>query len=219
LRKSFGDQRDYWENRYQRGQSSGVGSIGSIREWKWSVIQSKTSSRVDHVIDYGCGDLSFWGGQTCEDCVGIDISPTILEMNRKLRPGWRFYTPSSVGEVEPRPIVLCLDVLFHIVPEKDFKDVLENLCSLSTRFIFVYTWKRSPFSFSYLFKQAVRERRLGGAIKALRYLKGSDMDGKYQKFRAMGDYFPLFERHGFINVDTLTRLEDLGAMYIFEKRA
>jgi hypothetical protein len=110
-------------------------------------------------------------------------------------------------------------VLFHILPEKDFTYVLENLCALSTRFIFVYTWKRSPFNFKYLFNQAMRTHRLGGAIKALRYLRGSDTDGKYEKFRAMGDYLPLFERHGFNNVDTFTRSEDLGAMYVFEKRA
>ncbi|MCX6648462.1 MAG: hypothetical protein NTV61_03635 [Candidatus Bathyarchaeota archaeon] len=218
MNKSFGDQRDYWNDRHQRGRSSGAGSIGLIREWKWAVIQSTTSSRVDHVIDYGCGDLSFWGNYNCEDYVGIDVSPAILERNRKLRPGWQFYTPSSVGETEPRPIVLCLDVLFHILPEKDFTDILENLCSLSTRYIFVYTWKMTPFSFSYLFRQAVRERRLEGVIKALRYLKNSDTDGKYEKFRPMSDYFTLFERRGFINVDTLTRVDDLGAMYIFEKR-
>ena len=83
----------YWEERYASGSDSGKGSIGDIRKWKWSIINTYLH-HVKEVIDIGCGDLSFWEGVKCLDYVGIDISPTIIKANMAKRPDWIFITAS-----------------------------------------------------------------------------------------------------------------------------
>jgi len=55
---------DYWERHYSKGGSSGPGSIGNYRSWKWNTILEFENS-IDDVIDIGCGDLSFWEGRNC----------------------------------------------------------------------------------------------------------------------------------------------------------
>ena len=73
---------EYWEQRYSKGDTSGPGSIGKAREWKWSIIDEEIPL-IDSVIDLGCGNLAFWEGRCPpKDYVGIDISPTIIRKNR-----------------------------------------------------------------------------------------------------------------------------------------
>src|SRR5207247_7199848 len=85
----------YWEDRYRRGGIRGSGSVGDKRKWKWEIIEKYAKSTED-VIDVGCGDLSFWEGRDFPNrYVGIDISETILERNRKLRPGLTFLCASA----------------------------------------------------------------------------------------------------------------------------
>ena len=60
---------NYWENRYESGGTSGKGSIGQLRAWKWQVIEDYAGP-VDDVIDVGCGDLSFLEGKTSEKYTG-----------------------------------------------------------------------------------------------------------------------------------------------------
>lgn len=55
------NDRDFWNLRYLDGGNSGKGSIGLNKMWKWSKIRKTLS---DSVLDYGCGDLSFWKGIT-----------------------------------------------------------------------------------------------------------------------------------------------------------
>lgn len=74
-------QNNYWEKRYSIGGSSGKGSIGKERAWKWSIIDNY-SPNIQNVIDVGCGDLSFWSNRECKDYTGIDMSETIIEKNK-----------------------------------------------------------------------------------------------------------------------------------------
>lgn len=63
-------EKTYWETRYGRGGTSGSGSIGVGRTWKWKVIGEMIRSHspellesddsLSKIIDVGCGDLSFW---------------------------------------------------------------------------------------------------------------------------------------------------------------
>ena len=79
----------YWETRYSLGQNSGEGSGGEGRDWKWKVI-TKLVPKMTSVIDVACGDLRFWEGRIAEEYVGIDISKTIVEENRRKQTNWDF---------------------------------------------------------------------------------------------------------------------------------
>jgi hypothetical protein len=94
----------------------------------------------------GCGDLSFWERRDCESYSGIDISPTIVARNRKAPPNWRFaaantaeYVPGLSGK-----IVLCLDLLFHIMNDDDFKKTLDNMSRYTQDMFFIYTGSQNP---------------------------------------------------------------------------
>ena len=135
---SKSNEYEYWEKRYRKGGTSGVGSTGEIRDWKWKIIQEHVGE-IDNVLDVGCGDLSFWEGRDCAEYLGIDISQTIIEQNRKSRPHWKFkvHQAGVPLHVQAR-IVLCLDVLFHIIDDNSFVRICQNLCTYSTEWICIH---------------------------------------------------------------------------------
>ena len=107
------EDNDYWETRYRKGGTSGTGSLSDLKKWKWNLIDS-FFEEIDDVVDVGCGDLAFWHGKDCKKYVGIDISPHIIELNKKRRPHWQFiasgaqiYHPQVKGNV-----VFCFDILW-----------------------------------------------------------------------------------------------------------
>ena len=109
-------EKTYWDSHYARGGTSGSGSIGIHREWKWQVITSFLP-HIDQVIDVGCGNLSFWEGRHCQNYIGIDISETIIRKNRTLRPEWKFFISSADHFLQGinSKCVFCFDLLFHIM--------------------------------------------------------------------------------------------------------
>jgi hypothetical protein len=185
---------EYWERRYREGGKSGQGSVGPSREWKWSVI-GKHVSPVDDVVDVGCGDLSFWEGRTCERYIGLDISPHITKRNSAMRPDWAFVAwPAERRLPLKGKLVLCLDVLFHIIDDATATRVMENLCEYSSEWIFVHAWWKNP---------------LGDKAN----------DGIYQAFRPMDK--ELFSRLGFDCVEEVPAPKEVnpyGAMYVFRKK-
>jgi ubiquinone/menaquinone biosynthesis C-methylase UbiE len=136
---------NYWDNRYQTGGTSGCGSIGELRDWKWGIIK-KYNPELTSVIDIGCGDMRFWDNQPLpSDYTGIDISETIIKRNKQKYPEGKFNVASST---ELLPItsdsVFCLDMLFHIMEKDDYIKTLENCCIYSKKYIFIYTWLINP---------------------------------------------------------------------------
>ena len=79
------NMNEYWNERYASGGTSSTGSIGTSKKWKWRVIDCFIP-KIDHVIDVGYGDLSFWEGRDSKYYTGIDVSKTVIEENQKKRP-------------------------------------------------------------------------------------------------------------------------------------
>lgn len=206
-------ESSYWDSRYRAGGTSGPGSIGSLREWKWSVLE-KQGGPLQNVIDVGCGDLSFWDGRDCDHYTGIDISPTIQRRNKIARPYWKFATRSA-DQLIPgleADTVLCLDMLFHIMDDSTYRKILENLCHYSTNQIFIYTWINNPFT---TLRAKLRAVRLNHTLKPL---IDSTTDGKYQKYRDFLTYLPVFQNNGFLLIaNEQTEINPYGAMFIFQK--
>jgi len=210
----------YWEGNYKKGGTSGPGSIGQVRRWKWESI-GKYAGQITDVIDVGCGDLSFWEGKTPPSrYIGIDISQTIIDRNRNRWPNSTFICSSAdrTLKLEQARTVFCLDVLFHIMDDEIYKSILVNLTLYSSEWIFAYTWRKNPFT-SPIFRTRVAlssllHRKLG---LALENIGDQSSDGLYQKYRKFEDYFPLLLENGFeIKArETSGRLDDLGLLYVF----
>lgn len=161
---------DYWDHRYRTGGTSGRGSVGRERGWKWRLVK-RYARVVDDVLDVGCGDLSFWEGQDCPEYLGLDLSPHVQGENARRRPRWRFEVCDATRQPihHRKRIVFCFDVLFHVMEEPGFRYLLENLASSTGEWLFLT-------NFAY--------NALPG---------GRATDGLYQSYRDLEDYAGLLQ--------------------------
>lgn len=216
-------EEQYWDQRYINDGTSGAGSIGDYRDFKWSIID-KHVPFLQSVVDVGCGDISFWERRECKNYTGIDISRAIIERNRILRPDWEFIWSNAETRIEElsKDTVFCFDVLFHIMNDKTYLKILENLTYYSRNHIFIYTWISSPFRKTRLMKRlytAVTKLKLFKAVELVKKIlsKNLNTDGKYQYFRPLERDLWLFEEKGFKLVEIVRHLNNIGAMYVFAR--
>lgn len=189
---SFPSDLDYWDTRYKSGRSSGPGSFGEYRDRKWSIIEQYVDVRTKSVLDVGCGDLNFWFGRSCLSYSGIDFSPDVIAKDRRLYPTRNFLCANASDTLDVHgQVVLCMDVLFHVMKDQDFCSILRNLSKWTDEILFVYTWYRSPFG-------------------------DSDTDGKYQKFRPIQEYLSLLPT---LELQAVHTCDDVGALYVFKRRS
>ena len=214
-------EEQYWDLRYLDNKTSGNGSIGDYRKFKWSIID-KYVPFLRSVVDVGCGDLSFWGERDCEDYTGIDISKTIIEKNRILRPDWEFLWSNAEKKIEglSKNTVFCFDMLFHVMNNDSYYRILENLCYYSREYIFIYTWINNPFQKSRLIKrlfQTFPKLKLFKTIELMKKIisKNKYSDGKYQYYRNLENELGVFKKKGFDLIETIQHTDNIGAMYIF----
>lgn len=114
------DNRSFWDNRYSTNSKlgSGIGSRGEYAFYKKTLLMNIIHGiDVKSVLDVGCGDLEIIKDLPLKDFTGIDISRTIIEKNRRLRPDWRFIEGDFLKLHESLELfgdlVICFDVLIH----------------------------------------------------------------------------------------------------------
>ena len=214
---------EYWEKRYALGGISGAGSIGLSRDWKWKVITS-VLPEIDHIIDVGCGDLTFWEGRSCKDYTGIDISKTVIEGNRKKRPNWNLIVSPAETYINGvrSECVFCLDTLFHIMDDNAFMAILKNLCFCSTKYIFIHTWFRNPLTMRERAKKILATLKRGHIKRALiiafHAIITPYTDGRYQYYRQLEQYMNIFKERNFTLIEKRENsIDNIGAMYIFKQ--
>jgi len=214
------DELSYWDTRYKKGGNSGAGSIGQYRNQKWDIIESFVGD-VNDVIDVGCGDLSFWEGKDCVSYLGIDRSPKIININRIARPHWKFINADAAEtqSIQAR-IVFCFDILFHIMNDGIYCDILSNLTKYSNEWIFIFTWKENPF-ISWKLRSRIFYYRLieGKIFQAVKMLMGSTTDFHYQTYRNLIDSISIFQIAGFELQAEIGGFPDpWSAMFVFKKK-
>lgn len=198
--------QDYWNKRYSEGGTSGRGSVGRYRNWKWNKIKEILGMDFKSLIDVGCGDLRFWehpiaykiGKQEGFNYTGIDKSEFIINKNRVFAPEHKFIlAPAHIEQPGLRAdVVFCLDLLFHLMDDTEYELTIENLCKYSNKFIVIYTWKKNPFENG-----------------------GTNSNGVYQKFRAIGEiYHKLFLNYDF-NIHSYFDVpyDQFGRLYFFRR--
>lgn len=182
----------YWTNRYQKKLGSGKGSIGKVGKYKHEILKKYLRDYENFsFLDFGNGDLSFWKGNPPTNYVGIDIAENIQEINRK-KVDRTFITTDLSEELGLKAdVVICFDVLFHILEEVDYVNILINLSESSEKYIFIYNWITSP-------KNYIED---------------------YQKFRPMLRYSHIFVTRGFklVNIYKDEKIDPCGAMYVLRR--
>jgi trans-aconitate methyltransferase len=190
------------------------------REWTWETIDQIVNP-YDDVIDVGCGDLSLWRGREAKNYTGIDISPLIIERNQKNRPDWNFICAPAEKKLEiPKAeIVQCLSVLFHIMDDQKYVEILKNLTRYSKHWIVILTWFENPFtSLPLRIRHSAHHLLNGRPLTAIRQPFNNSDDQVYQKYRRLEDYLGLFESSGFAlkHKEVDKNLSKIGGLYFFE---
>ncbi len=141
------DYRSYWDERYMRGEGSGLGSRGLLAEFKAEVINRFISEHdIDTVVEYGCGDGNNLRYMNCPAYVGVDVSPKAVTTCRSLYAGdktktFLLYNPLHRREdsLPKGSLVVCLDVLYHVIPDEDYLATLTDVFSSATKYVILYT--------------------------------------------------------------------------------
>lgn len=137
----------YWEDNYKRGGTSGSGSFGALAAFKAEVVNGIIAQNgVRRVIEFGCGDGNQLSLMHYPQYLGLDVSPSAVQMcaNRySADPSKSFmlYRPGAFanrGFMEA-DMTVCLDVLYHVTDEADYRNTLRDIFSPNPRIVVLYT--------------------------------------------------------------------------------
>jgi SAM-dependent methyltransferase len=141
----YREAQSYWERRHRLHGASlrGVGSIGLDHEAnqrdydaKWShirpVLEAAKDAGATTLLDAGCGigHFSQLAHGLGYDVTGVDFSANAVEIAAKAaQPGLRFRVAqlSKLPRVPSFGVVLCVDVLFHVIDDTAWGETVAAL--------------------------------------------------------------------------------------------
>ncbi len=137
----------YWTERYRTGGTSGTGSYGPLAEFKAEVINGLLRELdVASVIEFGCGDGHNLGLVEYPKYLGLDIAATAIALCAERytddpQKSFFLYDPAAFTNKSflTADMVVCLDVLYHIIDEDDFRKTLADIFSSAGRYVLLYT--------------------------------------------------------------------------------
>jgi hypothetical protein len=133
------ESKEYWNNRYENGGDSGYGSYDEQLEKKLNWICPLEYKTITEV---GCGDFHFGYNLLARHparYLGLDISDVVIKRNKEKFDGipfamMRYNVPS--GE-----LVLCVDVLFHILDDREYAQTLIMLKNAWTKYLVITAYE------------------------------------------------------------------------------
>lgn len=134
--------KEYWQNRYVNGGTSGAGSYGLEATIKASIINAWIKKYgIDTITELGCGDsnnnqMYVFPVSYC----GYDISPKAIEIsNNKIKNDKYTFTNDPTEINLNADLCLSLDVYYHLTEENVFSDYCNLLFNGQWKYIIAYT--------------------------------------------------------------------------------
>src|SRR6185437_10867800 len=99
----FPGSQNYWERRYRKNGSSGVGSYGESARYKADFLNRfVTENTIQKVIELGCGDGNQLQQFQFPRYIGFDVSPTAIKICKAIFKGdtskeFRLYDEKTIG--------------------------------------------------------------------------------------------------------------------------
>ncbi|MGL4850687.1 MAG: methyltransferase domain-containing protein [Clostridium sp.] len=138
--------KEYWESIYKRGGTSGPGSYGEIAEYKAQIVNEfLEENHIQTVIEFGCGDGNQLSLMDYATYIGFDISNTATNICRHRfinDPSKKFYDYNPIqfeAKKYSAQLVVCIDVLYHIIEEDDFKKTIKDIFECADYFVIIHT--------------------------------------------------------------------------------
>lgn len=132
----------YWQSRYERGGTSGIGSYGKLAEFKAEVINDFIKRhKIKSVLDLGCGDGNQASLLDVDRYLGLDVSEEAIDIcvrkfNGDFSRKFALYQLPFIYSVD---MSMSLDVIFHLVEDGVYKQYMKDLFRCSRRFVCVYS--------------------------------------------------------------------------------
>jgi len=131
----------YWNDRYSHGGNSGEGSYNDL-EKKVRLDAIARFSEAKTVLDVGCGDISHIADilrlLPKAQYTGIDISSEIVMRNREKKIERCRFGHAQCWTDYAADLVICFDVLYHIIDQAEYDRMLENLDRANGLLIIAY---------------------------------------------------------------------------------
>jgi len=143
MSKKFSSKK-YWKDRYNRGKTSGKGSYGDRAIFKTDVLNEFIKkNNIKSIIDLGCGDGNIASMLNIEKYVGLDISKTAMDTFKERNPDKEvlYYSRNNIKNLKKttNDLVMSIDVLFHLIEKSVFKQYLQDLFALPSKYVIIYS--------------------------------------------------------------------------------
>jgi SAM-dependent methyltransferase len=146
------DNRRFWDTRYTVNPElgSGIGSRGPNLKYKRGLLRDVVRAHTPtSILDVGCGDIEVVKDLPFDGTyIGIDVAPSIVARNRRLKPGWTFIEGSfphvANGSSLESDLVICFDVIIHLHDYGSYWEVVSGLVDACKRIGVVSGFETTP---------------------------------------------------------------------------
>lgn len=147
-RRRFPGSPGYWQQRYEEGGNSGVGSYGDLATFKADVLNGFVrENRIQSVIEFGCGDGNQLALSEYPTYIGLDVAPAAIDRCRQRFEGddsksFMLYSTRHFSDplrVLRADLAMSLDVLFHLVEDEVFHGYMTHLFNSADQFVVIYS--------------------------------------------------------------------------------
>jgi SAM-dependent methyltransferase len=138
----------YWEQRYASGGDSGAGSYGRLADFKAEVLNSFVARHgIRSVVEFGCGDGNQLSLAAYPQYVGLDVSPTAIQMCKRRfavdrTKSFFLYDPDCFVDrtgIFAMDLALSLDVIYHLIEDQVYDTYMKHLFAAARRFVGIYS--------------------------------------------------------------------------------
>lgn len=147
------DSSVYWNTRYAQGGNSGTGSYNHLAQFKSDTVNAfLIQNSIVTVLEIGCGDGNQLQQVKYVKYIGVDVSPIIIEKNRekfKNDSEKQFYCTLTEREQYANrsyDLTISMDVIFHLLEEKVFHQYMDDLFTLSEKFVVIYSSNHEEYT-------------------------------------------------------------------------
>lgn len=151
----------FWSYRYATNPElgSGVGSRGSVAEYKLKLLKNLGVEKEASLLDVGCGDLEIVKNLSLQNYTGTDISSEAISKAKITFPHFDFYSfELEKDKINNADTVICLDVLIHQPTQKKYDELVEFVTSHAINRVVISGYeKTSDASHMCFFHENIRE--------------------------------------------------------------
>ena len=140
----FPGSSSYWEKRYRRNGTSGIGSYGRSAEYKAGFLNRFVKGHnIQRVIEFGCGDGNQARQFDFHSYIGLDVSPTAIEKCSEVckdDPCKQFFISDKTTTRLKAELAISLDVIYHLVEDEVYENYMRQLFAAATKYVIIYAW-------------------------------------------------------------------------------